>query len=784
MRFPTLKSRILQRDLLAYLVLAIAVGGTIIVYQFAKHYEHHRILNAFQELATLKAQRIYLRVDGYERALADLRGLFVATETVTETEFKRYLDGVEVSHRYPELFRIGYAPLVTEANRAVLETQLESKGLAHFRAAPDHVPYFPILYGYPTADEALGANLHADPLRSEALDAARDRNQPRISPWLTFRLASDPQRGLMLCLPLYAHGVSPSTIQQRRQALAGYVYAAFRTEDLINSTIGPDFERQMHFALVDGNTVDPGNLAYDSNHTLQMVENDPQEIYSIQRLQVSGHPWTLLFVARPQFILAHQSKLPMAVLIGGLLASALAAWLANAATKRLLAERRIRYLAFHDELTGLPNRAALRNLLSAAITRGQQTDTTLALLIVELRHFREINYTLGHVVGDELLKQVSSRLRQAAATHTTVARISAIEFGVLLPNAAAVEAVAFAERLLKCLEEPLPAGEINYELGAQVGIAFFPDHGTDIDDLIRHADIARNQASKTARDYVVYSAARDPYKPRRLALLGDFRKAIKEYQLQLYVQPKANLRTGEITSGEALVRWQHPTYGLLLPEQFIPLIEPTELIQLLTERMLEAAFQQYHIWRESDLVLPLAVNLSTRNLLHPDLPDIILGLMRAWGAEPAWVDLEVTESGIMLDPALSLRVLNQLHVMGFRLFVDDFGTGYSSLSYLMQLPIDMLKIDKSFIMNMVRDADAAVIVKSTIEMAHSMGMKVVAEGTASEETWEALKRLHCDEAQGHYISPPLPAEDVIGWLKRSSWAHSLSHERLSERGRP
>jgi diguanylate cyclase (GGDEF)-like protein len=704
-----------------------------------------------------------------------LRGLFIADPNVTEGEFNRYLDGIDVSRRYPALLRVGYAPLVTNANRAFVETHLREKGLANFQVPAAQAPYVPVLYGYPAPEDALGMNLYADLLRRQAMDAARDKNQPQITGRLTLRYDLRHRPGFILYVPIYGDRIPPVAVEQRRQALTSYLYAAFRGEDLISSTIGPDLNQQMELALFDGNTTNAGDLAYDSGHALEMAALNNQEIYtSVVHLQVSGRPWTFLFVARPQFVLAHQSRLPMAVFIGGFLAIALAGWLANAAAKRMLAEKKIRYLAFHDELTGLPNRAKLRNDLSDAISHGQKTGKSFALLIVELVRFREINYTLGHRIGDEVLKQVGLRLRQAAEKTSTVARISNIQFGLLAPNTDVDDAAALMERLLRAMEAPIPAGEINYELGAHGGIAFFPDHGATSDDLIRHADIALNQARKKGRDYVIYNADQDPYKPQRLALLGAFRHAVKDEQLQLYCQPKADLRTGAITSGEALVRWQHPTFGLLSPDQFISLIEPTELIQLLTQRMLEAAIHQCYTWREQDLVLPLAVNLSTRNLLNPDLPDIIHRLMQPWGADTTWVDLEITESSIMEDPVLSLRVLNQLHMMGLKLFVDDFGTGYSSFSYLMKLPISVIKIDHSFTMNMLTDPDAAVIVKAIIELAHNMGLKVVAEGTASKEIWDALKRLDCDEAQGHYISPPLPANEFSDWLMRSSWRYPTS----------
>jgi diguanylate cyclase (GGDEF)-like protein/PAS domain S-box-containing protein len=443
--------------------------------------------------------------------------------------------------------------------------------------------------------------------------------------------------------------------------------------------------------------------------------------------------------------------------------------LVNDVTDREQAEKKIQHLAYYDELTDLPNRANLRCRLEDAIRDGQRSSSTFALLVLELVRFREINYTVGHIMGDELLKQVGPRIRSVTGDAVPVARISNVQFGVILPRASAGDVLLMAGRLLTALEEPFPVGEVSFELGAHAGIAFFPGHGLDPGALFRHADIALNQARHAGRDYAIYNAAQDPYKPRRLALLSEFRRAIREGQLKLYCQPKADIHTHEIIGTEALVRWQHPNYGLIQPDQFIPLIEPTELVQPLTRWILEAAIHQCYDWQQAGLSLPMAVNLSTRNLLDAALPDTIGELLQTWGAAPGWIDLEITESGIMADPAASLRVLTQLSQMGFNLFVDDFGTGYSSLSYLMKLPVDAIKIDHSFTMNMIADKDAAAIVKSTIEMAHNLGMSVVAEGTASQDIWNALSRLGCDEAQGQFISHPFPALELPHWLQSTGW---------------
>jgi diguanylate cyclase (GGDEF)-like protein len=746
MHSNALRSAIFQPGWLSYLVLAVGIGCTLFGFQYARQQEHQRIANAFNELVRLKTQRVALRVEGYQRTLLDLRGLFSSDPNVTGMEFQKYLDGVGVSLRYAALRRIGYAPL---------------------QRASGH---FPVLYSYPADQSLVGKYLDADPARSRALEQARDTDQARLSHQLSLRFDPEHRPGFVIFVPLYQGGLSPATPEQRRRALSGYLFAVFRTGDLIDSTIGPAFARQMELALFDGAGVDPGNLAYDSGSAVRLAASGGEQSYtSVEQAEVGGNPWTFLFVARPQFVLDQQSRLSRTVLASGLLVSILGAGLASALARRLRAEQTVRFLAFHDELTGLPNRAALRSELLAAARREQATGEPCALLIVELTRFREINYTLGHQIGDAVLQQVARCFQKVAAGRASVARIGNTQFGLLLNNGSVQDAVELATRLLTALEEPLPVNDSNFELSAKVGIVAVPAHGSDPDDLIRHADIALNLARSTGRAYAVYDPALDLYQPRRLAMLGEFRRAIKEHQLLLYCQPKADLRTGAVCSVEALVRWQHPTYGLLSPDQFISLIEPTELIHLLTQRMLEAALRQGHAWRQLGLQLPIAVNLSTRNLLDPALPELIRSLMQSWGADTSWVSLEITESSIMEDPAASLRVLNELHKMGLTLSVDDFGIGYSSLSYLMKLPVAVIKIDHSFTMNMIRDRDAATIVRTIIELAHNLGMKVVAEGACSKEIWDALKRLDCDQAQGYYISPPMPAHAIADWLAASPW---------------
>jgi diguanylate cyclase (GGDEF)-like protein len=382
---------------------------------------------------------------------------------------------------------------------------------------------------------------------------------------------------------------------------------------------------------------------------------------------------------------------------------------------------------------------------------------------------RDVNFTFGHNNGDLLLKEVGVRLTQLLHDGEIVARIGNVQFAVLLPDLATASAPSRALQFLDALEAPFPVANITYELGARIGIAMFPGHAIDAETLLRKADVALYQAKQSGQRYTIYHAAQDPYQPERLEMIGRFRRAIHEGQLQLYCQPKLNLQTKQVVGAEALVRWRHPELGLVAPNQFMPLIESTDLIHFLTQFMLEAAISQYYSWQQHGIHIPLAVNLSPRNLMEPDLVANLQYLLATWGAKPDWLGVEITEGTLLKDPVAAIAELHRLRRMGVRVFIDDFGTGYSSLSYLMRLPVDVIKIDHSFTMNMINDKGAVAIVKSTIELAHNLGMSVVAEGAESQEICDVLHALGCDEAQGYFISPPIPAESFMDWLSASGY---------------
>ncbi len=437
--------------------------------------------------------------------------------------------------------------------------------------------------------------------------------------------------------------------------------------------------------------------------------------------------------------------------------------------RRREAEGTVERMAYYDSLTGLPNHVQFEERLQQSLSGTDSRGPCLALLMLDLDRFREINDALGFAQGDLLLKDVGQRIRDAVGTEGLVARMRGDEFAVLLPVGDADHAAGTARRILAALEAPFVLSDITLDVSAAIGIALAPQHGSDTTGLIRHVDVAMRQAKKSGEHYAFYAPEHDEDSARRLVLARELRHAIEADELVLYYQPKVDMRDSTVCGAEALVRWIHPQRGMMPPDEFIPLAEHTGLIKPLTDWVLAAALRQSRAWREAGLSLPIAVNLSARNLREAGLLNKMKQLFLAWGAQAEWLELEITESAIMDDPDGALEILTRLNDLGIALFIDDFGTGYSSLGYLQRLPVDAVKIDKSFTKQMLTDADSATIVRSTITLAHDLGIKVVAEGVENQEMWDRLAELRCDVAQGYFIGKPIPADEFQVWLAQSPW---------------
>jgi diguanylate cyclase (GGDEF)-like protein len=429
--------------------------------------------------------------------------------------------------------------------------------------------------------------------------------------------------------------------------------------------------------------------------------------------------------------------------------------------------------ALHDGLTGLPNRTLLRDRTGQALRQADRELIPAALLLIDLDRFKEVNDTLGHRYGDQLLIQVGERLQAALREVDTVARLGGDEFAVLLPRIATGEgAIVVVNKLQDALEEPFTIDDLTLDVEASIGLALYPDHGNDPDELLQRADIAMYAAKETHAKFVLFEPRLDQHSPRRLALLGELRRAIEDEQLVVHYQPIVDAHTSQVLGVEALVRWQHPEHGLLPPGDFIPLAERTGLITPLTHYVLNAALQQCRQWCQAGHELTVAVNVSARRLLDLSFPDEVAGLLATWEVPARLLVVEITESTIMADPAHALEVLGRLDKMGVQVAIDDFGTGYSSLAHLKSLPVHELKVDRLFVSQMTSNASDAVIVRTTIDLGRNLGLRVVAEGVEDAVTWQELDALGCNAIQGYYVSRPIPADGLTSWLDQQPAATS------------
>ena len=420
--------------------------------------------------------------------------------------------------------------------------------------------------------------------------------------------------------------------------------------------------------------------------------------------------------------------------------------------------------ALHDALTGLPNRACFRRDVQRAIEDGVAGGDRLAVMLMDLDRFKEVNDTLGHHVGDQLLIQVGPRLTTGIAGMVAVARLGGDEFVIVAKVRNADDAVKVARDLVETVEAPFVVDGLKLDLEASIGIALYPEDGDEVDSLLQRADVAMYLAKEAHSGVEVYTSDRDRNSRQKLQLLGELREAISHRDLVLFYQPQADLRTGRVASVEALVRWHHPQLGLIPPAEFVPIAEHSGLIEPLTRVVLEEAVAQCSLWSLAGKPLRVAVNLSARVLHDLSLPQQIADLLEKWKVPAELLALEITESTIMADPIRALRVMTTLSGMGVRLAIDDFGTGYSSLAYLRRLPVSEIKIDKSFVSGMATNENDAIIVRSTVELGRNLGLEVAAEGVESEEVWSMLVDLGCHLAQGYYLSRAVTAETLEPWL--------------------
>jgi diguanylate cyclase (GGDEF)-like protein len=421
--------------------------------------------------------------------------------------------------------------------------------------------------------------------------------------------------------------------------------------------------------------------------------------------------------------------------------------------------------AMHDSLTGLPNRLLFQQRLTDAIEAARARNGRIAVILMDLDHFKEVNDTLGHHFGDELLKQIGPRLATVLRDEDMMARLGGDEFGILLPDLPEDQvAFSIAERLLEEMQTPVSVEGLALDVSGSLGIATFATQCKNAESLLRRADVAMYAAKDAGGGFELYAPSMDQHSPSRLTLVSQVRPALEQGEFEMYYQPKVRLIDGRVAGAEALIRWNHPERGVVSPDDFIPLVEKTVLLGPLTLYVMENVMRQWRVWADDGMAIPIAINLSPRSLLDRQLPETVGRLLERYSMAPSFLRMELTENFLMSDSARSNAVLGQLSEVGIPLSIDDFGTGYSSLSHLKQLPIDEIKIDRSFVMDMHEDGNDYMIVRATVELGKNLGLRIVAEGVEDRETFDRLADFGCDEAQGYYIARPMGLAEFGRWL--------------------
>jgi diguanylate cyclase (GGDEF)-like protein len=489
---------------------------------------------------------------------------------------------------------------------------------------------------------------------------------------------------------------------------------------------------------------------------------------SIRRTSVNANDWVVIVPSPPLRVSPAAGLDPSTQLMigGSMILMALAAGISRGR------RRELKVAATTDPLTGLPNRALFADRVEQSILRCRREATSAAVMMIDLNGFKEINDTLGHPHGDKVLRAVSQRLRECLRESDTVARLGGDEFGLLLPSVSDLEAaIGVAERVTAGFAQPIVAANFTIRISASIGIAMYPDHGEDFSQLIQYADVAMYGAKEQKVPFTVYSSTLDPFSRERLGLLVDLPQAIEERELILHFQPKVDLPDEQVTSVEALVRWPHRDRGLIPPDEFIPLAEEIGMIDSLTSLVLDLALEQLRAWHDEGVnITVVAVNIPARSLLNTGFPAEVEALLEKWGLPASALVLELTESAFLSDPERAITTAERLRAMGAAVSIDDFGTGYSSLAYLRDLPVDELKIDRSFISRMLHSDSDALIVRSAIVLAHGLGLRVVAEGVERSAELEELVRLECDSAQGFLMCRPLPGRELSAKLRTMAGA--------------
>ncbi len=761
----------------AYLVLLLALCLTAGAWYFSRLSHINSESEQLGDIADNIDYAMQRRIDSYINVLDGVAGLYRASISVERSEFHSYLLATELTERLPGIRGIGFARLVSNADMDRFVAQVRDDHSLH----PGGNPQFTVqaltgddthliidyIEPFETNSATFGQDMGYDPQRQATLLRARDTGQacatPPIKLWGN-TAAEAP--GVLIVLPIYRNGQAIDTQAARRAAFSGVVFARLATADLFDNLVNGSTEKLAHILIEDMGDAGRPLLIHSSPLSGKLSGSD---LADTRTLDVADRHWrlTVQAYAGPQ----HLGDIDASPYIAGtgLVISLLLFSLTWTQAYNYALRRRqniiLEHQAAHDSLTGLPNRYYIYRELGRQLHVDNKRSRLLAVLLIDLNGFRDINDTLGHHSGDQLLRMIGPRLQAILKLDDCVARLGGDEFALLICSSNSVEQIIHdIEAILAVFRQPFDMEGLKLRIGASIGVALFPEHGGDVSTLMRHADIAMYVAKNTVQGYAIYDPAHDSHSPQRLALLTELGDALRNNQLVLHYQPIITTHGGAIGSVEALLRWRHPQRGLLPPGDFIAQAERSELIKPMTLWVLDTAMSQCKAWLREGIELKIAVNISARNLQDSELPEQILAICQRHGTSTEHLTLEITESAIVTDPVRALDTLTVLTRACVTIAIDDFGTGYTSLGYLKNLSARHVKIDRSFVTEMTHDENDAVIVRSIIDLAHNLGMTVVAEGVENRDVHDILEILGCDQLQGYYYAKPMPAEALADWL--------------------
>lgn len=754
-------------------IVAVGVLLMLATLQLERQHRRDHFSNDLMLRANDEAARIQRSLDISIELLESIGGFFDSSEKVERGEFKSFVGDRFSSH--PEVLGVQWVPRVDDTQRAAIEEELRANHqvLGINEAGTDGKPvsakrreeYFPVLYSVPVSPGDLGFDFASKPELSEAMELSERTGVLRASGEVTIRRGADSVKGIIFLRPVYGKQTTRPATSNKSLRLTGFATSALYPEGLFSSALTKYRPTGLDVMLVATDLSGGHSVLHfhpSRSRTAPIQEPSEEEIkrdtYREIGMKVPGSNWALIFRPAPAFYEEHESSQQWVIIALGLLLIGVSA---VGRVKNIRYTEQILSLAKTDALTGLANRMLFQDRLQQALARAERERGNLAVLFLDLDRFKHINDSLGHALGDELLKEVSLRLLRVLRKEDTVARMGGDEFIILLPEVSSDQAPAvLAEKLLDVVRQPYRvAGRVFY-LSASIGISLYPEDGAEVDALVANADAAMYRAKSKGRNtYEFYSKELTEAATERWQLESELRHALENNAIQVRYQPEVELNSGRIIGAEALACWEHPERGSIPAERFIHIAEESGLIIELGEYVLEQACRQTMVWLDAGHPLRVAVNVSGRQIQRSDFVSVVERVLHETGLPPEYLELEVTESLIIDHAENVVEVLIALSRLGVSLSIDDFGAGYSSLAYLKRLPIDKLKIDRSFIKDLPKDEEDVAITQAVIALANSMGLRTIAEGVETSEQAEFLLRAGCALGQGFLFGRPVAAEN-------------------------